>query len=367
MQVAPNRNIRFPHLILVAALLSFAAAATGRDEVAASSEWLRDAYAGPVESWPAAEVDDGIEFVEFGPLPPRERPEGQRAMQVALGERLFNERHLSGSQQIACVSCHNRELGFGDGLRQSFGHDLQKGERNAQPLYTAGFMEELFWDGRSPSLESQAHDPIGNPVEMAADPARVESWINAQPDYRDAFREAYGVEEIAMTDIAQALADFQRSLRPPRSRWDRVFTDGTQVLSDQELLGLHLFRTKARCANCHMGPLFSDQQYHNIGMSFYDRKYEDVGRFAVTGDPVDVGRFRTASLRGIRRTAPYMHNGLIPNLRGLVNLYAGGGGRDRTEQSETTDAPPPQPDPQLQPLELSSEERAALVAFLETL
>lgn len=138
-------------------------------------------------------------------------------------------------------------------------------------------------------------------------------------------------------------------------------------MTDQELWGLHLFRTKAGCANCHNGPLLSDQRYHNLAISFYGRKLEDVGRFAVTGDPVDVGRFRTPSLRGVSRTGPYMHNGIFPSLRGVVNLYAGGGGRDRKEQSTTTMAPPPQPDPLLKPRTLSAEEKAALVAFLETL
>lgn len=354
-------------LILALATMSVAVAAAEREVDLQTAEGLREAYSGPVESWPAAQVDPGADFAEFGPLPPRRKLEGQAALRAALGRRLFVERHLSGSGQIACVSCHDRELGFGDGLRQATGHDLQKGQRNAQSLFTAAFMHELFWDGRSPSLEDQAHHPIVNPLEMAADPATVVAWINKQPDYREAFREAYGIDTIAMDDITRALADFERSLRPPRSKWDRVFTRGTEVLTDQELRGLHLFRTKARCANCHSGPLLSDERYHSIGMAFYARKYEDVGRWDVTGKAEDVGRFRTPSLRGVRRTKPYMHNGLIPSLRGVVNLYAGGGGKDRTEQSETTSAPPPQRDPLLRPLDLNAEERAALVAFLETL
>jgi cytochrome c peroxidase len=138
-------------------------------------------------------------------------------------------------------------------------------------------------------------------------------------------------------------------------------------MTDQQLLGLHLFRTKARCANCHNGPLLTDQKYHNLGISFYGRKLEDVGRYGVTHDPVDVGRFRTPSLRALRRTGPYMHNGVFPTLAGVVNLYAAGGGVDRKVQSATTDAPPPQADPQLKKVPLTAEERAALVAFLEML
>lgn len=352
---------------LLASTLLFLAAATFRPPEGADTAWLRKAYAGPVSNWPAAEVGADAVFVEFGPLPPRDRVEGKDALRVALGQRLFEERRLSESGQFACESCHHRELGFGDGLKTAFGHDRQRGARNAPGLYAAPFLQSLFWDGRSPSLEDQAMQPIANPIEMAADPARVEAWINRDPAYRAAFRDAYGIDAITMRDIASAIAAFERTIRPPASRWDRVFTDGTGVLTDQQLWGLHLFRTKARCANCHNGPLLTDQRFHNLGISFYGRKFEDVGRWGVTGDPADVGRFRTPSLRGVRRTGPYMHNGLFPTLEGVVNLYAAGGGVDRAEQSATTKAPPPVHDTLLQKVELTRDERAALVAFLETL
>ncbi len=351
--------------LLLAAVVLLGAAVT--DDAGDSAARLRAAYSGPVATWPKAEVDPGVEFREFGALPPRPTLDDKQRKAVALGERLFNERQLSASGQFACASCHVRELGFGDGHKTSFGHDRQRGERNAQGLLTAAFMEPLFWDGRSPSLEHQALQPIANPIEMAANSRRVEQWINRQQDYRDQFRMAYGVERIRMTDIAQAMADFQRTLRPPRSLWDRALAEGGKVLNDQQILGLHLFRTKARCANCHNGPLLSDLKFHNLGISFYGRELEDVGRYGVTGDPIDVGRFRTPSLRAITRTAPYMHNGIFPHLEGIVNIYAAGGGVDRKVQSSTTKAPPPQPDPLLRKLELTREERAAVVAFLETL
>lgn len=356
---------RFSRLTLLGATLLFLTAAAFRQ--GAEPIDLRKAYAGPVSTWPKAEVDPGVDFVEFGPLPAAVRPEGIDAQRAALGGRLFSDPRLSASGQFACASCHNRELGFGDGVRTSFGHDRQRGQRNAISLFTAAYMRELFWDGRSPTLEHQALQPIPNLVEMAAKPAKIEHWINSDDAYRAAFKEAYGVKRIKLTDIAQAIASFERTLRPPASAWDRVFTRGTASMTDQQLQGLHLFRTKARCANCHNGPLLTDQKYHNLGISFYGRRLEDVGRYGVTHDPVDVGRFRTAQLRALRRTGPYMHNGIFPSLEGVVNLYAAGGGVDRKVQSSTTKAPPPQPDPQLKKLALTPEERAALVAFLEML
>lgn len=354
-------------LLFAIASATFVVAAMATDLDRISYEALRAAYSVPVEQWPAPVLESGAAFAEFGPLPRPVRPEGLAAERVALGERLFKDPRLSASEQIACESCHNRRLGWGDALPVSFGHDRQRGTRNAQSLFTAAYMEELFWDGRSKSLEDQAHLPIANPLEMAAEAKVIEARLNADDDYRAAFASAFGTDRIAMADVARALAEFERSIRLPLSKWDRVFTTGIDVLDDQELFGLHLFRTKAGCANCHNGPLLSDQAYHNLGISFYGRKLEDVGRYAVTGDPADVGRFRTPSLRGVGRTGPYMHNGIFPHLEGLVNLYAAGGGKDRTAQSPTSDAPPPQPDPLLKRRALTREERAAIVAFLETL
>lgn len=329
---------------------------------------LRQLYAGAPASWPRPMLHDGAVFEEFGALAPRPKLEGREAALAALGEKLFNEPGLSGSGQIACASCHNRELGFGDGLRTSFGHDRKRGTRNAQPLFTAAWMHELFWDGRAPSLEAQSHLPIENPVEMAGEIAAAERWVNRQPGYRAEFEAVFGTGRIDIDHVASALGAFQRTLRPPRSKWDRMLEAGPQAFTDQELLGLHLFRTKAGCANCHNGPLFSDQRYHNLQISFYGRRLEDLGRYTVTKDPVDVGRFRTPSLRAVRRTGPFMHNGIFPTLVGVVNMYNGGGGRDRQTPSEISPGVPvPQPDPLLKRLDLTGEERAALVAFLETL
>lgn len=357
--------LRLFRLALLGATLLFATAAGVRQGLDRTD--LRQAYAGPVSTWPKAEVDAGVAVAEFAPLPPLDRADAERDRQVTLGARLFDDPHLSRSGQVACASCHNKELGFGDGLRTSFGHDRQRGQRNAPSLYTAGLLHSLFWDGRSPTLEHQALQPIANRIEMAGDARRIEHWINHDPAYRSGFYQAFGVRRIAMPDIARALASYERSLRPPRSAWDKVLSQGAASLTDQQLLGLHLFRTKARCMHCHNGPLLSDQQFHNLGISFYGRQREDVGRYAVSLDPRDVGRFRTPSLRAVRRTGPYMHNGLFPTLEGVVNLYVAGGGVDRQVQSGTTKAPPPQPDPLLRRVALTAEERAAIVAFLEIL
>lgn len=303
-------------------------------------------------------------FAEFGPVP---STPVEPAAAIALGQHLFEERHLSGSGQIACASCHNAELGWCDGLRTSFGHDRQRGRRNAPALFAAAWTRDLFWDGRETSLERQMLGPLSDRMEMAGDQRRIEHWINRDPTYRAAFRPLIGKRRIAITDIASMIATYERSLRPPRNRWDKVFTEGTGVLSDQQLWGLHLFRTKAGCANCHSGPLLTDQRFHNLGLSFYGTARQDLGRYAVTGKAQDVGAFRTPSLRGLIHSRPYMHNGALPFLEPVILFYAGGGGTNATTQPKGETAPPPMHDPLLKPRMLSREEREALVAFLQTL
>lgn len=327
---------------------------------------LRQLYSGKPSDWPRPTLQPTAVFAEFGPTPPVPGPAAKEE-KVAFGRMLFNDPRISGSGQIACASCHNSELGFGDGIRTSFGHDRQRGIRNAMPLFAAAWMGLSFWDGRARGLEEQALASLINPVEMAADPEVSVARVNADPRYTEIHQRAFGDQKLTPRLMAEAIAAFVRTITPRRSKWDRALSEGSQQLNDQELSGLHLFRTKAGCANCHNGPLFTDQRFHNIGLTYYGRRYEDLGRYAITKDPADVGSFRTASLRGLSRTAPYMHNGLFPHLRGIVNYYNAGGARPARKAGQENDPLFPTTTPILKPLNLSPAERDDLVAFLETL
>lgn len=328
---------------------------------------LRAAYSGPPDSWPRPWLLPGARFTEFALVPPAAKPDMAGAALIELGRRLFDDPALSRSGQIACATCHAPELNFADRLRTSFGHDRTPGRRNTPSLVTSGWLHTLFWDGRAATLEEQALHPITEVTEMAADLAGVERRVAADPAYRASFA-ALGRDAGRRTDIAVALAAFERSLRPRGSLYARFLAGDHASLNDEQLRGLHLFRTKAGCANCHSGPLLSDQRFHNLGLGFYGREREDLGRWAVTGQAADVAAFRTPSLLNIGRSPPYMHNGIIPELRHVVAFYAGGGGRDRRATALTDPAaPPPMPDPLLQRRNLSASERAALVAFLKAL
>ncbi|MFT4091636.1 MAG: cytochrome c peroxidase [Asticcacaulis sp.] len=330
---------------------------------------LREAYSGAPETWPRPWLRTGAEFTEFGVLPePVSPPDNPSTPQkVALGERLFHDPRLSGSGQIACATCHNAELGMADGVRTSFGHDRQRGTRNAPSILTAGWLRNLFWDGRASSLEAQSLASMQNPLEMAADLKQIEQRLNKDARYRQSFQEAFGVKRITRQEIAQALGAYQRSFKPRFSKWDRVLDKGTQVLSDQELMGLDLFRRKAGCANCHNGPLLSDQRFHNLGISLYGQPRQDVGRYAISGNPGDMGAFKTPSLRGVSRTAPYMHHGGFPSLEGTINFYDAGGARMKPPPRLADDPLYPKTTDILQPLNLTPEEKAALVAYLKVL
>ncbi|MBF0806875.1 cytochrome-c peroxidase, partial [Streptococcus sp. 19428wA2_WM07] len=141
------------------------------------------------------------------------------------------------------------------------------------------------------------------------------------------------------------------------------------ALNDRELLGLHLFRTKARCMSCHSGALLTDQQFHNLGLTYYGRKkYEDLGRYLVTGKNEDVGKFRTPGLRGVAQSGPWMHNGLFPQMVGLLNMYNAGMSRPVPQNAQQAADPKfPVTSPLLRPLQLTSDEIIALKSFLEVL
>ncbi|ONF42959.1 hypothetical protein BTO32_09660 [Marinobacter lutaoensis] len=335
----------------------------------ASPAALRACYQQPPAHWPPPTLAAGIDhWQELGPLPPVTPPaNAAEESRRALGRRLFFDPILSRSGQIACASCHHPDQRFADGRRTSSGHDLKTGHRNSPSLLNTGLHRVWFWDGRAGSLAAQAMEPMLNPVEMAASREGIEHRLNQDEDYRKAFAEAFGESPITLEQVAEALASWQATLRSRSSPFDRFLKGDHRALSDQAILGLHLFRTKARCINCHMGPLLSDDRFHNLGLTYYGGKYEDLGRYQVTRNPDDVGRFRTPSLREVAATAPYMHNGLFPHLRGVLALYNGGGPRPTPKAHQADDPLFPKTSPILQPLGLTQRELDALESFLRSL
>ncbi|MFT3786212.1 MAG: cytochrome c peroxidase [Tepidisphaeraceae bacterium] len=331
---------------------------------------LRDLYSGPVEGWPAAHWMEGVEHRELGVLPKVKHPENNpyTDAKADLGKQLFFDPRLSSSNGVACVSCHHPDLAWADGKTAAQGHHLQTGSRNSPSLMNAAFRTQLMWDGRAASLEDQVLLPLSNDKEMHADFGDVEKRLNTIPGYKKQFAAVFGDDKpITLERVTMAIACFERTIVGGRSRFDQFLKGKPDALTDQELRGLHLFRTAANCINCHSGPTMSDGKFHNLGLTYYKRQYEDLGRYNVTKNPDDIGRFLTPPLRNISRTGPYMHNGFF-NLEGVVAMYNAGGPRVvATSEAEKADPLFPQKDALLKPLKLNAEDRAAIVAFLKAL
>ena len=312
--------------------------------------------------WPPIVVDEGVLAQELGELPPLAPEPGHTPVSEALGKLLFFDPRLSASGQIACASCHDPELGWADGRRFPFGHDRTPGRRNAMTLLNVGYFDRWSWDGRAESLAQQVLRAIESPIEMNADLGEIVARLNGIDDYARAFAAAFGGEDATAEGIGKALAAFARTIRSRRSRFDLFAGGDYDRLSDREIEGLHLFRTRARCMNCHHGPLFSDGKFHHTGLSYYGRRFEDLGRYEVTGKPADRGKFRTPSLRDLQFTGPWMHNGLFVDFRGILNMYNNGMTRHREPRTGE-----PTLSPLIQPLNLVPAEIDALEAFLATL
>lgn len=334
---------------------------------------LRAAYRAPVAQWPRPQVPDGTTWEEMAPLSALPAP-AVAAAPAALGERLFADPRLSRSDLVACISCHRPSHAFADTQAVSSGHDGRLGRRNTPTLYGAAHLPALFWDGRAASLEAQASGPISHPDEMAMALDALPAKLAALDDYPAAFAHAFGEDEgdgvVTLARIVAALAAYQRTLRPPRSAFDRFLDGEHAALDERALLGLHLFRTKGRCMTCHSGPLLTDNRFHNLGLTYYGREHEDLGRYQVSGRNEDVGRFRTPTLRQVAASAPWMHNGLFRSLRGILNMYNAGMPRPRPRPANAEQAADPRfpvTSPLLQPLHLDATEVEALEAFLGTL
>jgi cytochrome c peroxidase len=336
---------------------------------------------GPGDSMPRSKVNLGLP-----PVPvPSENP--LTPAKIALGKRLFFDASLSADGTISCASCHRPGQAFSDGRPVAKGIGGQSGTRNSPTLLNAAFNLSQFWDGRRPSLEAQALDPLANPREHALrNEDDLVRRLRANESYAAQFLSAFPGDPgpaVTSAHIAQALASFERTLIAGDSPFDEYyFGHRPAALSASALRGFKLFRGAGRCSGCHTiertFALFTDNRFHstNIGLDRINSKLptlttrlvaarqagvsidqevlsdSDVaalGRFVVTLNPRDIGKFRTPSLRNVALTAPYMHDGSVPTLRQAVELEL----YDRSQPGR--------------PLILTPQDKQDLVEFLEAL
>jgi cytochrome c peroxidase len=254
---------------------------------------------------------------------------------VRLGRWLFFDPRLSADGTIACATCHQPERGFSEPTSHSTGIRGQQGTRKAPPIVNAAFpvYPAWFWDGRAASLAEQAKGPIENPVEMGNTLAAAVATVSRVAGYRRHFREAFGDDRVDIDRLAEAIAAYEATRLSGNSRADRFDAGDATALSEAERRGRALFFGRAACSTCHLGPAWSDGQFHNVGVGWRppppgappERGFVDLGRAAVSRDPRDTGAFKTPTLRDCARRAPYMHDGSVGTLREAVDLYRSNG------------------------------------------
>lgn len=257
---------------------------------------------------------------------------------ATLGRVLFYDKILSIDNTVSCGSCHHQDIGFSDQARVSQGIDNQVTDRNAPSISNLYDDNLLFWDGRSTNLNDLVLQPVRNHKEMGMENMDfLVTKIKAAPYYQELFTKAYGDAEVTSTRVADAMAQFVRSMIGCDSEMDRQFS-AEQPLSAQAEEGRNIFFGKGTCYNCHSGPDFNDrggffdpffppngggfgwaQDIADIGL---DEAYTDVGMGVF--DPKLVGVFKIPSLRNVAMTAPYMHDGRFATLEEVVNHYNNG-------------------------------------------
>lgn len=299
---------------------------------------------------------------------------------VALGRALFFDIRLAGDWGSSCASCHDPKKGFGDGQALSAGYTSMEYFRNAPTLINARYRTRFMWDGRLDGADvgTAVRDMITEAHFMNADGRIVQERLKQIPEYVGLWEAAFGKGTDPYSPrMFNAIGAFVQSLESKNAAFDR-FAKGDQAALDAEAkAGLALFNGKGQCVQCHNGPIGSDGKFHRLGVPEHPgvlgnplrtitmlRHYStsgvpnymaarsDVGFYAISKDPKDMGRFQTPSLRELKVTAPYMHNGVFKTLEEVVDFYDRGGGGKGTD---------------LKPLGLNPQEKKSLVAFLLTL
>ena len=309
---------------------------------------------------------------------------------VELGKLLFFDNRLSGDASISCAACHNPEFGWTDGSDVCRGYAGTMHWRNCQSVVNTAYYSKLFWAGSTTSLEAQAVGAARGGVGGNGERDMMEERLRQTPEYVRQFAEVFGTEWPNVEDAWRAIAAFERSIIQPDTPFDRLMRGDESALSDRAKQGMGLFQGKAGCIRCHNGAFFTDEKYYNLGVpenpvfeedplrqitfrfeqfakgvteEIYRTTKTDLGLYYRMKRMEDMGKFRVPTLRYLPFTTPYMHNGVFFTLEEVIDFYDQGGGDDPIEANfgfrTKTDL--------LEPLNLTDEEKAALVAFLEGL
>ncbi len=295
-------------------------------------------------------------------------PTGER---IELGRKLFFDPRLSQDGSVSCSTCHDPNRGWSDGQPVAIGIRGASGTRNSPTIVNATYNDLVFWDGRTIGTTTQALLPLVNPIEMGIQQeGDILRRLRLIPGYVALFAQAFPSSSydrvtgspITGANLGLAISSFESTVVSFNAPIDRYLAGDKQALSPDALVGYRIFLA-AQCSQCHPAPLYTTRGFANNGMEFATRgRIVDRGRAVVTNRNADAGKFKVPSLREIRRTAPYGHNGAMGDLSRVVRHYNTGGFVRIGNGQLVRD---PQIDPRIHRHALSESQEAYLVAFLE--
>ena len=244
-----------------------------------------------------------------------------------LGDRLYHETMLSGNDTLSCASCHQLTKGGTDQDRVSTGIHGQKGPINAPTTLNSSYNVLQFWDGRAASLQDQAGGPVENPLEMGAKFPAVVTKLQADDSYVTAFAKVYPKQGISKETITNAIAEYERSLVTPDSPFDKYLRGDDGAIDASAKRGYQLFKDVG-CAACHNGPALGGTSFQRFGIAadYFAARGNvtdaDQGRMNVTHDERDRHVFKVPTLRNLKVTHPYFHDGSAATLEDAVRTMA---------------------------------------------
>lgn len=279
------------------------------------------------------------------PIEPVQPVQEINLAKVELGKKLYFDPRLSKSGFISCNSCHNLSMGGSDNLKTSVGHHWTQGPVNAPTVLNASMNIAQFWDGRAADLKEQAGGPIANPGEMAFTHSLTVEVLTSIPQYGIEFRQVYGRDRIDIDQVTDAIAEFEKTLVTPNSRFDRWLLGEKNAITADELAGYQLFKNSG-CVACHNGPAVGGSSFQKMGLvEAYRTPNKAEGLAGVTGKDADRMKFKVPTLRNVEMTYPYFHDGGAATLTEAVDIM----GRLQLGR------------------QFSATETAQIVAFLKTL
>ncbi|MBY0577342.1 MAG: cytochrome-c peroxidase [Gallionellaceae bacterium] len=279
------------------------------------------------------------------PIQPITPPKQIDLGMVELGKKLFFDPRLSKSGFISCNSCHNLSMGGTDNIKTSIGHNWAEGPINAPTVLNSSLNVAQFWDGRAADLKAQAGGPIANPGEMAFTHTLAIDVLQSIPGYVREFKQVFGKDIISIDEVTAAIAEFEKTLVTPNSRFDQWLLGKRDALTTDEMAGYKLFK-ESGCVACHNGEAVGGNSFQKMGVvEPYKASSPAEGRSAVTGLDADRFNFKVPTLRNVEMTYPYFHDGAANTLGEAVDTM----GRVQLGKKFTKD------------------ENAKIVSFLKTL